>query len=106
MAIYAKKADKTFFVYGSEKQGKRTLLTMISYYDHKRHLVPRPTIVHDWQTANKTSTIRTTTPASASTATGISESSSAVAVLTDPDSSIEARSHTASNGLSWSASGK
>jgi hypothetical protein len=47
MAIYSKEADKTFFVYGGAKQGKRHLLEMISYYDHKRGEVPRPVIVHD-----------------------------------------------------------
>jgi hypothetical protein len=49
MAIYAKEADKTFFVYGGAKQGERHLLAMASYYDHRRHAVPRPTIVHDKQ---------------------------------------------------------
>ncbi len=52
MAIYAEKADKTFFVYGGAKGGNKPLLAMISYYDHKRRVVPRPTIVHDWQTAD------------------------------------------------------
>ena len=51
MAIYAEKVKKTFFVYGGEKKGTQTLLAMISYYDHDRRVVPRPTIVHDWQTA-------------------------------------------------------
>lgn len=49
MAVYAKEADKTFFVYGGAKQGKRYLLCMASCYDHKRGTVPRPTIVHDKQ---------------------------------------------------------
>ncbi len=52
MAIYAKEADKTFFVYGGAKDGERHLLAMASYYDHRRHQVPRPTIVHDKQTVN------------------------------------------------------
>jgi hypothetical protein len=47
MAIYSKEANKTFFVYGGAKQGKRRLLDMISYYDHTRGEVPRPTVVHD-----------------------------------------------------------
>lgn len=47
MAIYAKEANKTFFVYGGAQGGRRHLLAMASYYDHHRHLVPRPTIVHD-----------------------------------------------------------
>ncbi|MCX6906213.1 MAG: BNR-4 repeat-containing protein [Verrucomicrobia bacterium] len=52
MAIYAKEADKTFFVYGGAKQGQRHLLAMASYYDHRRKVVPRPTIVHDKQGVN------------------------------------------------------
>jgi hypothetical protein len=47
MAIYAREVNKTFFVYGGGKQGKRYLLDMVSYYDHERGVVPRPTIVHD-----------------------------------------------------------
>jgi hypothetical protein len=49
MAVYAKEVDKTFFVYGGAKQGRRRLLAMVSYYDHKRKVVPRPTIVCDKQ---------------------------------------------------------
>jgi hypothetical protein len=52
MAIYAPEVNKTFFVYGGAKGGERHLLTMASYYDHARHVVPRPTIVHDKQTVN------------------------------------------------------
>ena len=47
MAIYAPKANKTFFVYGGTIPGKRHLLAMISYYDHATGTVPRPTLVHD-----------------------------------------------------------
>ncbi|MEI7732477.1 MAG: BNR-4 repeat-containing protein [Verrucomicrobiota bacterium] len=47
IAIYAKEVEKTFFVYGGAKDGKRHLLAMASYYDHRKHVVPRPTIVHD-----------------------------------------------------------
>lgn len=47
MAIYSKQANKTFFVYGGSKEGKRYLLNMISYFDHATGTVPRPTIVHD-----------------------------------------------------------
>jgi hypothetical protein len=47
IAIYAKDVEKTFFVYGGAKEGKRHLLAMASYYDHRKHEVPRPTIVHD-----------------------------------------------------------
>ena len=49
MAIYSNAANKTFFVYGGAKQGKRYLLDMIAYYDHARGVVPRPTIVYDKQ---------------------------------------------------------
>ena len=47
LAIYAPQVNKTFFVYGGAKEGKRHLLAMASYYDHERHVVPRPTVVHD-----------------------------------------------------------
>jgi len=49
MAIYTPQANKTFFVYGGTLPGQRHLLDMISYYDHARGVVPRPTIVHDKQ---------------------------------------------------------
>jgi hypothetical protein len=52
MAIYSAAAKKTFFVYGGAMQGKRHLLALASYYDHERHVVPRPTIVHDKKTVN------------------------------------------------------
>ncbi len=52
MAIYAKEVNKTFFVYGGAKEGKRHLLAMASYFDHGRRVVPRPTIVHDKQTVD------------------------------------------------------
>lgn len=52
MAIYSPEADKTFFVYGGAKGGQRHLLAMAAYYDHKRGVVPRPTIVHDKQTVD------------------------------------------------------
>ena len=48
MAIYSPEADKTFFVYGGTTEpDDNYLLVMASYYDHARHLVPRPTIVRD-----------------------------------------------------------
>jgi len=47
IAIYAPKADKTFFVYGGTIPGQRHLLIMCSYYDHKTGMVPKPTIVYD-----------------------------------------------------------
>lgn len=46
LAYYAEKAHKTFFVYGGAGgRNGRTLLEMISYFDHKTSTVPRPTIV-------------------------------------------------------------
>ncbi len=47
IAVYAPEAKKTFFCYGGSKGGKRYLLNMVSYYDHVKDRVPRPTIVHD-----------------------------------------------------------
>ena len=47
IAIYAPEARKTFFVYGGSKDGRRHLLNMIGYYDHRTGAVPRPVIVHD-----------------------------------------------------------
>ncbi len=49
IAIYSPEAEKTFFVYGAGRGGKRHLLCMASYYDHRKGVVPRPTIVHDKQ---------------------------------------------------------
>lgn len=47
LAVYSPEAKKTFFVWGGTKKGRRHLLAMVSYYDHARRAVPRPTIVHD-----------------------------------------------------------
>lgn len=48
VAIYAAKAQKTFFVYGgTTQQDKRHLLIMISYFDHRKKRVPKPVIVWD-----------------------------------------------------------
>ena len=53
LAIYAPEVDKTFFVYGGTTEAnERHLLAMVSYYDHKKHRVPRPVIVHDKQDVN------------------------------------------------------
>ena len=47
-AVYVEEVDKTFFVYGGTRSPhERHLLTMVSYYDHEEHLVPRPTVVLD-----------------------------------------------------------
>ncbi len=48
MAVYAPEVDKTFFVYGGDTGPEdRYLMTMISYYDHENHRVPKPVIVRD-----------------------------------------------------------
>ena len=47
IAVYAPAVKKTFFCYGGAKEGKRYLYNMISYYDHEKDCVPRPTIIHD-----------------------------------------------------------
>jgi hypothetical protein len=48
MAVHAPEVNKTFFVYGGTTGPEdRYLLAMASYYDHERHVVPRPTIVRD-----------------------------------------------------------
>ena len=47
LAVYSPEIRRTFFVYGGARGGRRHLLAMVSYYDHDRHLVPRPTLVHD-----------------------------------------------------------
>lgn len=48
IAIYDKKAGKTFFVYGgTTAKDEKHLLIMLSYYDHKKGIVPKPVIVYD-----------------------------------------------------------
>lgn len=47
LAVFAPEVHKTFFVYGGARDGERHLLAMVSYYDHERHMVPRPVVVHD-----------------------------------------------------------
>lgn len=49
-AVYCKEVDKTFFCYGGTTGDNRTLLHMVSYYDHKTGQVPRPTILLDKHT--------------------------------------------------------
>ncbi len=50
MAVFAPEANKTFFVYGGVAPGGKSLLEMVSYYDHKEKRVPRPTILIDKKT--------------------------------------------------------
>jgi predicted neuraminidase len=45
IAIYSEKAQKTFFVFGGTVEGKQELLHLVSYYDHKTGMVPRPRIL-------------------------------------------------------------
>jgi len=47
IAIYSPEAQKTFFCYGGARPGERRLLEMVSYFDHKTGMVPRPTLLID-----------------------------------------------------------
>lgn len=50
-AVYCEKVGKTFFCYGgTTTDSNRELLHMVSYYDHKTGMVPRPTILLDKKT--------------------------------------------------------
>ena len=54
-AVYCKEAEKTFFCFGGTPDGERTnktLLHMVSYYDHRTGMVPRPTILLDKRTTD------------------------------------------------------
>ena len=46
-SVYVKAVNKTFFCYGGTDETGKTLLHMVSYFDHKTGQVPRPTIVLD-----------------------------------------------------------
>lgn len=47
MAEYAPAVNKTFFTYGgTPSEDRRELAIMVSYYDHARGQVPRPTVVY------------------------------------------------------------
>ncbi|MEK7995457.1 MAG: hypothetical protein AAB403_16780, partial [Planctomycetota bacterium] len=47
-AVYCEQVEKTFFCYGgTTADSNRKLLHMVSYYDHKTAMVPRPTILLD-----------------------------------------------------------
>lgn len=53
IAVYAPAVHKTFFVYGgATRAGKRSLLHMISYFDHARGTVPRPRVLLDKNTTD------------------------------------------------------
>lgn len=47
LAYYAEEADRTFFCYGGIPKGENRLLHMISCYDHRTGMVPRPTVLLD-----------------------------------------------------------
>lgn len=50
-AVYRPEVGKTFFCYGgAPTTDSRRLLHMVSYYDHERGVVPRPTILLDKRT--------------------------------------------------------
>ncbi|MHC4174344.1 MAG: BNR-4 repeat-containing protein [Planctomycetota bacterium] len=52
-AVYCEKVKKTFFCYGgTTTDSNRKLLHMVSYYDHKEGMVPRPTILLDKKTSD------------------------------------------------------
>jgi hypothetical protein len=51
-AVYAPEVNKTFFCYGGTVGKNRTLLHMVSYYDHETGKVPRPVILLDKQTTD------------------------------------------------------
>ena len=47
-AIYSDKVKKTFFCWGGTSGESYTkLFHMVSYYDHEKHLVPKPTVLLD-----------------------------------------------------------
>jgi len=54
-AVYCEKVAKTFFCYGGTPDGQtanKTLLHMVSYYDHRTGMVPRPTILLNKRTTD------------------------------------------------------
>jgi len=52
-AVYCRKVKKTFFCYGgTTKASNHKLMHMVSYYDHEKKVVPRPTILLDKKTGD------------------------------------------------------
>jgi len=52
-AVYCDKVKKTFFCYGgTTTDSNRKLVHMVSYYNHKTGMVPRPTILLDKKTSD------------------------------------------------------
>ena len=52
MAVYSKKADKTFFCFGGTDARNATLLQSVSYFDHRTRKLARPTVVFDKHTTD------------------------------------------------------
>lgn len=52
IAIHVPSVQKTFFCYGGAVPGTQELLHMVSYYDHKTGMVPRPKILLNKQTGD------------------------------------------------------
>ncbi len=50
LAWYAPEVDKTFFTWGGTPEGENRLIHMVSYFDHKTGMVPKPTILLDKKT--------------------------------------------------------
>ncbi len=50
IAIYAEQVKKTFFCYGGVTKDSKSLLHMVSYFDHRTGMVPRPTILLNKET--------------------------------------------------------
>ncbi|MBC6491397.1 BNR-4 repeat-containing protein [Flavihumibacter stibioxidans] len=51
-SVYAPAVNKTFFCYGGTDAAGKTLLHTVSFFDHARGKVPRPTIVLDKKTSD------------------------------------------------------
>jgi len=52
-AVYSDVVGKTFFCYGgTTKDSNQNLVHMVSYYDHKKKIVPRPTILMEKKTGD------------------------------------------------------
>lgn len=50
-AVYCMKVEKTFFCYGgATREDNRHLLHMVSFFDHRTGMVPRPTVLLDKMT--------------------------------------------------------
>ncbi|OJW18707.1 MAG: hypothetical protein BGO49_23590 [Planctomycetales bacterium 71-10] len=52
IAIYDAPSNRTFFVYGGADPARKSILHMVSYYDHASGTVPRPAILLDKKTSD------------------------------------------------------